>query len=170
MKIILIGYRAAGKTTVGRLLSQQLDWPYLDVDREIEARCGGRTIKEIYEEDGDTFYRDVESTVTADLCRRDACVISFGAGTIMRPDNQSCARRDSLVVYLETTAQELWRRMQADPDTLSTRPNLASGGIEEVVEILAHRDKVYRRCAELILDATLPPQRLVELIAARQST
>ena len=167
MKIILIGYRASGKTTVGRLLSQRLDWPYLDVDRGIEAHCGGRTIREIHEEDGDTFYRDVESAVTADLCRRDACVISFGAGTIMRPANQDHARRDSLVVYLETTAKELWRRMQADPDTLNTRPNLAGGGMAEVVEVLAQRAPVYRRCADLTLDATLPPQRLVELIAAR---
>ena len=76
MKVILVGYRASGKTTVGRLVAEALGWPYLDVDRDIEMRGGG-TIKEIYEQKGDTFYRDIESAVVADLCVRDACVIAF---------------------------------------------------------------------------------------------
>ena len=163
MHVVLIGYRAAGKTTVGQLVAERLGWLYLDVDRGIEARCG-LTIAAIFKRHGERYYRDVESSVVADVCVRDGAVISFGGGTIMRPANQEHARRDGLVVYLEAEAEELWRRIEADPASVATRPNLAGGGIKEVVVMLAEREPVYRASADIILDATLPPNELADRI------
>ena len=60
MNIILIGYRGSGKTTVGRLLADQLNKTFVDVDDEICGRFGGRTIADIWERDGERAYRDVE--------------------------------------------------------------------------------------------------------------
>lgn len=163
MKIVLIGYRAAGKTTLGKLLSKRLGWPYLDVDRGIE-RKSGRTITQLYQERGDAHYRDVEGQVVADMCREDECVVAFGAGSLMREESQTAARKGAFVVYLKAPVEELWRRMEADPRSSDTRPNLSGGGLEEVAEMLARRESVYIRCADLILDATLPPEPLAEAV------
>ena len=127
MHVVLIGYRAAGKTTAGRLVAERLGWEYLDVDRGIEAHCG-LTIAEIFGRHGEPYYRDVESQVVAEMCAHDDAVVTFGGGTLMRPVNQEHARCDGLVVYLEAEPEELWRRIAADPASAATRPNLAGGG------------------------------------------
>ena len=165
MHVVLIGYRAAGKTTAGRLAAERLGWEYLDVDRGIEARCR-LTLTEIFQRHGEPYYRDVESSVVAELCARNGAVVSFGGGTLMRPVNQEHARRDGLLVYLEADAEELWRRIEADPASAATRPNLAGGGLQEVVTMLARRAPVYRANADLTLDATLPPDELADRIVA----
>ena len=164
MRIILIGYRASGKTTLGQLVADQLDWPLLDVDRGIEQQSG-MTLKALFEQ-GETQYREIERQVVAQMCTQDRTVISFGAGTIIEPANQRIARDGSLVVYLELPAEELWRRIQADPNSATTRPNLSCGGINEVVEMLERRSPVYEQCSDLRLDATLTPEQLATKIVS----
>ena len=65
----MIGYRASGKTTVGRLVAEKLNWPLLDVDRGIE-QLSGMTLKGLYEEQGEAHYREVERQVVATLFER----------------------------------------------------------------------------------------------------
>ena len=166
MKTVLIGYRASGKSTLGTVLSERLGWPLLDIDRGIEELSPGETLTDMWLRLGDDRYRDIESGVVARMCASDKRVISFGAGTLGRPQNREHACRDALVVYLEMSAEALWERMLADPKSAATRPNLAGGGLEEVVELLAKRDPVYRECADLRLDATLPPERLADIVLA----
>ena len=158
MNIALIGYRAAGKSTLGQLLAPQLGWPYLDIDRGIEERSG-KPVKVLFEEDGD-HYRDVESEVVAAMCQRDQCVIAFGAGSLMRPQNRTWACGNSMVFYLELAAPELWDRIRADPASAETRPNLSTGGLEEVEEMLEQRVPAYLECADHVLDASHPPDQL----------
>ena len=163
MRIIFVGYRASGKSTVGQLVADRLGWPLLDVDRGIE-QLSGMTIKDIFEQLGEPKYREIEHQVVAQMNPREEVVISFGAGTIMQPPNERMAKERSLVVYLEGPVEELWRRMQADPKSEETRPNLSTGGREEVVEMLKKREPVYQRCADLTLDGTHDPQQLAETI------
>ena len=165
MKIVFIGYRASGKSTVGQLVAQRLDWPYLDIDRGIEARCK-MTLAQFYKKVGETRFRAVETEVVVEMCREDQTAISFGAGTLMKERNQEAACRDSLVVYLQASVEELWRRIEADPASAANRPNLSRGGIEEVAEMLELREPVYLKCADLTLDATLPPERLADAVIA----
>ena len=166
MKISLIGYRASGKSTLGRELSRRLGWPLLDIDRGIEARFPGETLTELWLRVGDARFREIEAEVVEEMCAGDECVISFGAGTLGRPENRGQACREALVVYLEMSAEGLWERMQADPRSASTRPNLAGGGFQEVVTLLAERDPVYRECAGLLVDATLPTEQLADIVIA----
>lgn len=170
MKISLIGYRASGKSTLGRELSRRLGWPLLDIDRGLEARFPDETLTELWLRIGDPRFRDIEAEVVAEMCAGDKRVISFGAGTLGRPENRGHACRDALVVYLEMSAEGLWQRMQADPMNASTRPNLAGGGFQEVVEMLARRDPVYRECAGLLVDASLPTERLAGIVIAELET
>ena len=166
MKIALIGYRASGKSTLGRELSRRLGWPLFDIDRGIEARFPGETLSGLWLRIGDGRFREIEAEVVEEMCAGDECVISFGAGTLGKPENRRHACRDALVVYLELSAEGLWERMQADPRSASTRPNLAGGGFQEVEELLAERDPVYRECAGLVLDAALRTERLAEIVIA----
>ena len=164
MNIVLIGYRASGKTTVGKAVAERLGWQYVDIDDGIVARCG-KTIAEIFAEDGEPYYRDIESQVVAETCGGNHRVVAMGGGSVMRAENRQHATRDALVVYLEAPADLLWQRMGQDPDTSKNRPNLSSkGGLEEVVEMLAVRSPVYSQCATLTLDASLPVEILVERI------
>lgn len=166
MKISLIGYRASGKSTLGGELSRRLGWPLLDIDRGIEGRFPGETLTALWLRIGDGRFREIEAEVVEEMCAGDECVISFGAGTLGRPENRGHACQDALVVYLEMSAEGLWERMQADPKSASTRPNLAGGGFQEVATLLAERDPVYRECADLLVDASLPTEQLADIVVA----
>ena len=100
------------------------------------------------------------------MCANDQHVISFGGGTLGKPRNRVNACRDALVVYLEMKSEDLWRRMQADPNSADTRPNLAGGGLQEVVELLSKRDPVYRECADMVVDGMLPTMEIADMVMA----
>ena len=70
MKIVLVGYRAAGKSTLGLLLAQRLGWPYMDIDRGIETRID-KTLSEFYEEVGEESFRRLETEVVEEMCRKE---------------------------------------------------------------------------------------------------
>lgn len=153
-KIVIVGYRASGKSTLGNILARRLEWPLLDIDRGIEDCVGTTNLAEYYLQVGEEGYRPVETEVVIEMCSKQDCVISFGAGTLQTPANREHACRDAFVVYLKTTADELWRRMEADPSSATTRPNLAGGGVGEVIEKLTEREPVYEECADLVVEAT----------------
>ena len=164
MKIVLVGYRAAGKSTLGRLLSDALDMPFLDVDRGIEQRIGDQTLTAFYKEVGEEGFRPIETDVVVEMCTTERAVIAFGAGSLMRARNQQAATENSLVVYLQVPVAELWQRIQSDPSSDQTRPNLAGGGVEEVVHMLAQREPVYLACADLVVDGTEQPEAMLQCV------
>jgi len=166
LKIVLIGYRAAGKSTLGKMLSARLNMPYMDIDRGIEERIGEQTLKDFYQQVGEDGFRPLETAVVEEMCRHERIVLAFGAGSLMRQANQQAARRNSLVVYLQVPVKELWRRIQSDPTSGDTRPNLSRGGLIEVEEMLAQREPTYLDCADLVLGGTLPTEQLADDIVA----
>ncbi len=166
MNVVLIGYRCSGKTLVGKQLAERLGWPYLDVDRGIEEKEGGKSIADIFSGSGESHFRDVEARVAEEMLQQDEHVISFGGGTVMGESTQALIGAQTKVVYLEASPDVLWERMQRDPHTGESRPNLISdlGGKEEIVALLEARAPIYEHFADLVLDATLPPEQLVEEI------
>ncbi len=176
MRLVLIGYRGTGKSTVARLLADTLGWPLVDTDPLIEQRAG-LEIAEIFARFGEPHFRDLESAVIADLDARDPAVISVGGGAVLRPANVEHLRRGSLVVWLTAPAETLLARIGGDPTTVARRPNLTSlPGIEEIRHLLAVREPLYRRAADLRFDtAALAPQQVAEQVlehlrAARRDT
>lgn len=170
MKIVLIGYRASGKSTLACELSRRLGWPLLDIDRGIEHMYSGESLTELWLRMGDDLFRDIESKVVVEMCSKDKHVISFGAGTLGRPENREHASKDALVVYLEMTANDLWSRMQADPKSAATRPDLAGGGLQEVENLLSKRDPVYRECADLHVDGMLSTAEIADIVLEEYRT
>ncbi len=96
----------------------------------------------------------------------DKQVIAFGAGSLLHPEDQAAACRNALVVYLKLSAKLLWQRIENCPANWETRPNLSCSGHEEVVEISARRTPGYCQCTDLIVDSTLTPEDLSDVIVA----
>jgi shikimate kinase len=152
MNLVLIGYRATGKTTLARLLAQRLGWDWIDADVEIERRAQ-KSIARIFAEDGEPAFRDLEAEVIADLCPRRRLVLAAGGGAPMRPESRRAMRSSAKVVWLKARPETIHARMSGDATTASRRPDLTGkGGLEEIVQLLTKREPIYRESAHLEVD------------------
>jgi shikimate kinase len=165
--IVLIGSRGSGKSTVGRHLAGRLGWAFLDADAELESRAG-RTIADIFREEGEAGFRDRESAVLADLVTRPNHVIATGGGVVLRPTNRELLKAAGFVAWLQAPAELLWQRIEADPTTSARRPNLVAGGLSEIVTMLAVREPLYRAAAHAAFDAAAasPESVAADILAA----
>ena len=153
--MILLGYRGSGKTTIGRLLAQQMNLPFVDTDDLIIAMAD-RSIREIFEQKGESYFRDLESLAVQDACDREA-IIALGGGAILRESNRKRLTASShRRIYLRCEAQALHDRIHADPRTAANRPSLThlGGGIEEIRSLLLIREPLYRAVMTEELDVT----------------
>lgn len=168
MHLVLIGYRATGKTTIARLLAERLGWEWIDADVEIERRAG-KSIARIFADEGEPAFRDLEARVTADLCRRDALVLASGGGAPMRDDNRRAMREGGLVVWLQARPATILARMTGDATTAARRPSLTEKDpLAEIVHLLEVRLPAYRETAQLVVDTEgKTPEAIVEEILAQ---
>jgi shikimate kinase len=167
MSILLVGYRGSGKTTIGKRLADRLWQDFVDIDQRIVAKAG-KSIKAIFETDGEPRFRDIETEALKEVCQLQEMVISLGGGTILREENRAIIKASGhKVIYLKCTPEELHKRIQADPETAATRPALTAlgGNLEEVQSMLAIREPLYREVMTAELDVTyLTPQEAVVYI------
>ena len=152
MNILLIGPRAAGKTTFGRLLSDRLARPFVDLDDVALMILGHSSITNAWQAQGERAWRDAETRAFLDIIAREDHVIALGGGAPMtnsireRVQHERNAQR-ALVVHLKCNPDELSRRLRLAGD----RPSLT--GVEpanEVMQVLAQRDSTYRSLADMI--------------------
>jgi shikimate kinase len=145
-RLVLVGLRGAGKTAAGRRAAEQLGAAFLDTDQLIEDR--GRTIPEIFAEDGEAGFRDIERQVIAALDPPTAAVIASGGGAPLHPDNRAALRALGLVVYLHASPETLAARCEG-----SDRPRLAGdSALEETRLLLTRREAIYREIAHHAID------------------
>jgi len=173
MIVTLIGYRGCGKSSVGRQLAAQLSWDFCDADEELELRAG-KTIREIFAEEGEEFFRDLEEEILAEFVNRDRLVLAAGGGAVLRESTRLRVQQAGPVVWLTAAAETLFERIHTDQTTGERRPDLTDrGGMEEVQALLTQREPIYRKAASLILDTEnrdLPRivNELVEQLRARE--
>ncbi len=148
--IFLIGYRGTGKTTVARLLADKLGWPWSDADEVLQQRFG-RSIRQIFADEGELGFRDKESALLEDLARKDKHVVATGGGIILRPANREKLKAGK-VVWLTAPTDVLWERLQNDVTTTDRRPNLTRGGHAEIEELVRIRLPLYAACADWQVD------------------
>jgi len=166
MNLVLIGYRATGKTTLARLLAGRLDWRWVDADVEIEHRSG-KSIARMFAEDGEAAFRALEAEVIADLCRRQQLVLAAGGGAPLRSESRRAMRQSGKVVWLKALPETVHARISGDATTAGRRPNLtAQGGLEEIVRLMRQREPVYRESADLQVDTEgrTPEQLAAEIL------
>lgn len=163
MNIALVGLPGSGKSTVGRQLSRRLQLPFVDADHWIEQHLGC-SIREYFEREGETGFRDAEEQAIADITAGGPCVIATGGGAILRPANRSCLHERSRVFYLFATPEEVYRRLRHD----QVRPLLqVADPLARLRELFAQRDPLYRETAHEVITIGRPSTAaLVNTIAA----
>jgi len=112
-KIFLVGFMAAGKTTVARALAGRLGWRVEDVDQLIEAR-ERRTVADIFARQGEPYFRAVEREILHLLLPLRHVVVATGGGTFVDPDNRGAMNRDGLTVWLDVPFEEVLGRLPLD--------------------------------------------------------
>jgi shikimate kinase len=149
--VTLIGYRGCGKTTVGRQLAQRLGWEFIDTDDEVEKRAG-RTIREIFETDGETAFRKIETQVVEEALAGRWRVISAGGGAVLAHRNRKSLRNTGTCIWLTAPPEQLQERISADERSESQRPSLTSRpGLTEIEAVLQNRLPVYEATADHVI-------------------
>lgn len=156
--VYLLGFMAAGKTTVGRSLSRELGWEFIDVDEVIEQRAG-RSIREIFREHGESFFRRLEKELIAEISARDGVVVALGGGSYVDEENRRLALATGTCVFLDTPL-ELIRTRLKDHDS---RP--LARGPDELSNLLTSRLPTYLD-ADLRVSGSGTPDEVVLAILA----
>ncbi|QSZ67569.1 bifunctional shikimate kinase/shikimate dehydrogenase [Methanofollis aquaemaris] len=161
MKVVLIGYRGTGKSTVGRILADRLGLPFYDTDAMVEARAG-RSIPAIFAGEGEEGFRALECAVVADLAGVDG-IVATGGGAVLDPANVAALRRGGRVVLLEADAETI-----AERTTGSDRPPLTPLPLtDEVAALLARRRPYYCAAADFAFStAGLTPAETADAVLA----
>lgn len=150
--IFLVGFRAAGKTSVGKELAERMGWTFFDTDLVItdRTRCPIRTI---VEHRGWQEFRRLEEQVLAELSQHRACIVATGGGAILHRERWRELHDRAFIVWLTATADTLVDRISHDSGTTEARPSLTGKEVlQEVEEILAEREPLYRETAHMIVD------------------
>lgn len=163
MILSLIGYRATGKTTIAKLLAEALNCPWIDSDREIE-RQAGKTIAQIFAEDGEPAFRDFEERIIAELCMKPELILATGGGAVMRENTRKVLRDSGPVLWLTASPETILRRMTADETTKTSRPSLTNlPALDEIRHLLELREPMYRDCATMEITTELcSPEEIVK--------
>jgi shikimate kinase len=146
--LILIGYRGCGKSSVGRLVAQRLGRLFTDTDERVE-RLAGRCVRDIFRIDGEAAFRRMESQVLQEVLSAERQVVSVGGGAVLVAANRQRMRQAGLCIWLQASAEELERRLAADPRSAELRPALTDDSPRDEIErLLAIRAPLYADTAD----------------------
>lgn len=146
--IVMVGMMGAGKSAVGRALASRLGVPFLDSDHEIET-AAAMSVGEVFERDGEGFFRNREAEVIARLIASGPCVLSTGGGAYLREENRTLIHDQGVAVWLRADLALLWERVRHK----STRPLLQTPDPQGTLTALYEaRVGTYAK-AELVVDA-----------------
>lgn len=149
--IVLTGFMGCGKSTIGKALMETGNYRLLDTDVCIEERAGKR-ISQIFEAEGENYFRNLETETLKDLKTSVShTILATGGGMPLREENAKELSEIGTVIYLRVEADEIIRRLAGD----TVRPLLQSENPEEKVrELLAYRDPIYKKHADVVIDVT----------------
>jgi shikimate kinase len=146
--LVLVGLMGAGKSTVARALGERLGRRLVDTDSVIEARTG-RTVREIFAEDGEPAFRDLEAQVLADaLADPEPTIIAAAGGVVLRDENRAALRSSGArVVWLAADPSVLLERVRSG----GHRPALDADPAGTLRRMHETREPLYREVADLIV-------------------
>lgn len=144
--LALIGFMGTGKSSVGRLAADALHFTFLDTDHVIEARAG-KSINDIFEQDGEPAFREWEGRIVEELARRSRTVIATGGGLPANEANLASLKTHALVVCLWASPETIWERVRAHQH----RPLLNEPDpLAKIRQLLTARGACYRQADVLV--------------------
>ena len=147
--ISLIGFMGSGKSIIGNMLSKELKMLFIDIDRIIEL-SENKIIKDIFEAEGEKYFRNLESEVIKKIYSNKNCIFACGGGVVERVENMSIIKSSSTIVYLYISANEAYERLKFTKD----RPLLEGKDRKEIIErLIKKRDVLYNKYADLKVNA-----------------
>lgn len=150
-RLFLIGPMGSGKTTVGRQLARLLEMDFLDLDLELQKRCGV-DVATIFEIEGEAGFRRREAALLDELTQRSGLLLATGGGSILMAENRRRLQERGLVVHLQTTVDQQMSRLAQD----QKRPLLQTPDRRQRLEQLAaERDPLYAATAHLTIASDL---------------
>lgn len=156
--IYLIGFMGTGKSTVSRYLAKQLGYEEIDTDQWIVQRCH-QSITEIFETQGEQRFRNMETELLQELCKKSDKIISCGGGMALRKENVALMRQNGVVVLLTAEPETILSRVQKDNGRPILNGNMS---VEYIQELLEQRISCYKEAGEIVVATD---QRFPEEIA-----
>lgn len=145
-RIALIGFMASGKSTVGQRLASLTGRPFVDLDQRIEA-AAGRSIPEIFEQQGEAGFRELEARTLREVLDEAPCVLATGGGSVHDPVSRERLRRRARVVWLDLRFDSVRSRLSVEDPR--QRPLVAGSREEELLALYRGRRRDYAAAAEL---------------------
>jgi shikimate kinase len=166
--IALIGFRASGKSLVGKLLAQECHLSFVDMDERLVASYG-KDIDQWVQAEGWESFRQAESKLLEELARGQDLVVATGGGVILSAHNRRRLKTHFRVIWLKASLETTCLRMLSDPGTGKNRPSLTALPLrEEIEQTLAARSAFYEEIADFALETdTIPPADLVSRLRSR---
>jgi shikimate kinase len=156
--IALVGFRATGKSMVGRILAKRLGWSFVDMDVQL-SESFGQDIHAVVCENGWEFFRKAEADLLSRMATQNKIVVATGGGVVLRADNREILKKHFRVFWLQASSQTIYSRITHDPCSASNRPSLTQLPLMKEIELqLTERMPLYKEVAEhsLMTDALSP--------------
>jgi shikimate kinase len=146
LNITLCGMMGSGKSAIGRILANKLDYNFIDVDKMIEIETK-KTIKKIFEEDGEEYFRDLEEKITINILNNKETIVSLGGGAIINKNIRNNIKQKSYNIYLKVDVDILAKRL----NNSKTRPLIYKKNLKKELTNLINAREVYYQKADLII-------------------
>lgn len=157
MIVYLVGMPGSGKSTVGPELASRLGVPFVELDDAIQ-RAAGTSVREIFENEGEARFRELEAAALTEAAARDPSVVSCGGGVVLEPANRVTLRATGEVVFLSVPLEILRERVRPAAD----RPLIREEG--DLDRLFAAREPLYREFAAHVVDASGSVEEVAEAI------
>ncbi len=140
--IVLVGMPTSGKSTVGKIIADELSLPFYDTDALIEEKLG-MPIPQIFERHGEAYFRDTETDVINEVSRHCGCIIATGGGAVLRKENTEALKQNGRIYFIDRPLKHL----------LPTPDRPLAKSAEEIERRFSERYGIYTSCADIIIDA-----------------
>lgn len=140
--IVLIGMPACGKSTIGYWLSKKINYPFVDVDRYLEEK-ENRIISDIFSNEGEEYFRELETKYLKELSENEGIIISTGGGAVKNKENIDILKENGIIVFLNRTIDDISRENHRNRPLLQNPDNIR--------KLYDERIKLYRQYADIII-------------------